>query len=137
MLAGRPHEAAGNGSPRWMTAGPRERAHRTRPTGRLTPSMVLTCGGEVSSGSPGHSEGTCATTTRPSARSPGHFLFLQPDELVARWLRIVALFCHVRQGMCWSVQVLPSGSVQAIRALTVAIRSARAERTQANGQARP
>ena len=62
---------------------------------------------------------------------------LQPDELVARWLRIVALFCHVRQGMCWSVQVLPSGSVQAIRALTVAIRSARAERTQANGQARP
>jgi hypothetical protein len=36
MLAGRPHEAAGNGSPRWMTAGPRKRAHRTRPTGRLT-----------------------------------------------------------------------------------------------------
>jgi hypothetical protein len=35
MLAGRPLEAAGNGSPRWMTAGPRERAHRTRPTGRL------------------------------------------------------------------------------------------------------
>src|SRR2546425_265056 len=26
MLAGRPHEAAGNGSPRWMAAGPRERA---------------------------------------------------------------------------------------------------------------
>ena len=25
MLAGRPHEAAGNGSPRWMTAAPRER----------------------------------------------------------------------------------------------------------------
>jgi len=22
MLAGRPHEAAGNGSPRWMAAGP-------------------------------------------------------------------------------------------------------------------
>src|SRR4029077_1575741 len=37
MLAGRPHEAAGNGSPRWMTAAPRKRAHRTRPTGRLTP----------------------------------------------------------------------------------------------------
>ena len=36
MLAGRPHEAAGNGSPRWMAAGPRKRAHRTRPTGRLT-----------------------------------------------------------------------------------------------------
>ena len=35
MLAGRPHEAAGNGSPRWMTAGPRKRVHRTRPTGRL------------------------------------------------------------------------------------------------------
>jgi hypothetical protein len=25
MLAGRPHEAAGNGSPRWMAAGPRSR----------------------------------------------------------------------------------------------------------------
>jgi hypothetical protein len=35
MLAGRPHEAAGNGSPRWMAAGPRERVHRTRPTGQL------------------------------------------------------------------------------------------------------
>ncbi len=35
MLAGRPHEAAGNGSPRWMAAGPRKRVHRTRPTGRL------------------------------------------------------------------------------------------------------
>jgi hypothetical protein len=35
MLAGRPHETAGNGSPRWMAVGPRKRAHRTRPTGRL------------------------------------------------------------------------------------------------------
>ncbi len=35
MLAGRPHEAAGNGSPRWMAAGPREPVHRTRPTGQL------------------------------------------------------------------------------------------------------
>ena len=25
MLAGRPHEAASNGSPRWMAAGPRSR----------------------------------------------------------------------------------------------------------------
>jgi hypothetical protein len=40
MLAGRPHEAVGNGSPRWMTAAPRKRAHRTRPTGRLTPLYV-------------------------------------------------------------------------------------------------
>ena len=39
MLAGRPHEAVGNGSPRWMTAAPCKRAHRTRPTGRLTPIM--------------------------------------------------------------------------------------------------
>ena len=38
MLAGRPHEAAGNGSPRWMAVGPRfTRVHRTRPTGRLAP----------------------------------------------------------------------------------------------------
>jgi len=35
MLAGRPHEAVGNGSPRWMAVGPRKRVHRTRPTGRL------------------------------------------------------------------------------------------------------
>jgi hypothetical protein len=35
MLAGRPHEAVGNGSPRWMAAGPRKRVHRTRPTGQL------------------------------------------------------------------------------------------------------
>jgi len=35
MLAGRPHEAVGNGSPRWMAVGPRERVHRTRPTGQL------------------------------------------------------------------------------------------------------
>jgi hypothetical protein len=35
MLAGRPHEAAGNGSPRWMAVGPRKRVHRTRPTGQL------------------------------------------------------------------------------------------------------
>jgi hypothetical protein len=37
MLAGRPQEAVGNGSPRWMAAAPRKRGHRTRPTGRLTP----------------------------------------------------------------------------------------------------
>jgi len=47
MLAGRPHEAAGNGSPRWMTVAPRKRAHRTRPTGRLTPFMSLTWDGVV------------------------------------------------------------------------------------------
>ena len=36
MLAGRPHEAVSNGSPRWMAAGPRlTRVPRTRPTGRL------------------------------------------------------------------------------------------------------
>jgi hypothetical protein len=35
MLAGRPHEAVGNGSPRWMAVGPRKRVHRTRPTGQL------------------------------------------------------------------------------------------------------
>jgi hypothetical protein len=47
MLAGRPHEAAGNGSPRWMAAGPRfTRVHRTRPTGQLArcPGPYLTCG---------------------------------------------------------------------------------------------
>jgi hypothetical protein len=44
MLAGRPHEAVGNGSPRWMTAAPRKRAHRTRPTGRLTPTYLSDLG---------------------------------------------------------------------------------------------
>jgi hypothetical protein len=44
MLAGRPHEAVGNDSPRWMTAAPRKRAHRTRPTGRLTPFHVADLG---------------------------------------------------------------------------------------------
>jgi len=48
MLAGRPHEAVGNGSPRWMTAAPRKRAHRTRPTGRLTPSYAGDLGAEWS-----------------------------------------------------------------------------------------
>ncbi len=46
MLAGRPHEAAGNGSPRWMTAAPRERAHRTRPTGRVS-AIVAAVPGSV------------------------------------------------------------------------------------------
>jgi hypothetical protein len=41
MLAGRPQEAVSNGSPRWMAAGPRERVHRTRPTGQL--ARRLTC----------------------------------------------------------------------------------------------
>jgi hypothetical protein len=46
MLAGRPHEAAGNGSPRWMAAGPRERVHRTRPTGRLVRRLPSANAGE-------------------------------------------------------------------------------------------
>ena len=52
MLAGRPHEAAGNGSPRWMAAGPRERVHRTRPTGRLArrPECSVTRVGHVLKG---------------------------------------------------------------------------------------
>ena len=41
MLAGRPQEAVGNGSPRWMTVAPRKRGHRTRPTGRLTPFRLV------------------------------------------------------------------------------------------------
>jgi hypothetical protein len=35
MFVGRPLEAVSNGSCRWMAAGPRERVHRTRPTGQL------------------------------------------------------------------------------------------------------
>ncbi len=53
MLAGRPHEAAGNGSPRWMTVAPRKRGHRTRPTGRLTRPGSLTEGLLIMLGSTG------------------------------------------------------------------------------------
>src|ERR1039458_2316399 len=53
MLAGRPHEAVSNGSPRWMAVGPRlTRVHRTRPTGRLArrPSGFACSRREVSAG---------------------------------------------------------------------------------------
>jgi|HubBroStandDraft_5_1064220.scaffolds.fasta_scaffold23226_3 hypothetical protein len=50
MLAGRPHEAVGNGSPRWMAAGPRKRVHRTRPTGQL--ARCLPCRAQPGSGYP-------------------------------------------------------------------------------------
>jgi hypothetical protein len=53
MLAGRPHEAAGNGSPRWMAAGPRERVHRTRPTGQLARCLSLAPALGVLPGQPG------------------------------------------------------------------------------------
>jgi hypothetical protein len=45
MLAGRPHEAAGNGSPRWMAAGPRSRG-RTEPGLQAGSPFTtpLTCG---------------------------------------------------------------------------------------------
>jgi hypothetical protein len=46
MLAGRPHEAAGNGSPRWMAAGPRSRGC-TEPGlqagSPLTPALACGC----------------------------------------------------------------------------------------------
>src|SRR6201995_725685 len=44
MPAGRPHETASHGTPRWMTGASRKRGHRPRPTGRLTPFFRLTCG---------------------------------------------------------------------------------------------
>ncbi len=44
MPAGRPHEATGNGGPRWMTvARTSVRRHRTRLTGRLVPSIAVLC----------------------------------------------------------------------------------------------
>jgi hypothetical protein len=45
MLAGRPHEAAGNGSPRWMIAAPPQAGAQNpayRPTHPHNP--LLTCG---------------------------------------------------------------------------------------------
>src|SRR5215475_2701342 len=45
MLAGRPHEAAGNGSPRWMAAGPRSRGC-TEPGLQVgsPAALAMTCG---------------------------------------------------------------------------------------------
>ena len=60
MLAGRPHEAVGNGSPRWMTVAPRKRGHRTRPTGRLTPFHPPDLRLMVAGGRPLHIRCTCA-----------------------------------------------------------------------------
>ena len=45
MLAGRPHEAAGNGSPRWMTAAPRERGTEPGLQAGSPPFMSLTLDG--------------------------------------------------------------------------------------------
>ena len=45
MLAGRPHEAVGNGSPRWMTAAPRERG--TEPGLQAPPFVSVTSDGMV------------------------------------------------------------------------------------------
>ena len=58
MLAGRPQEAVGNGSPRWMTVAPRERGHRTRPTGRLTPIQSPDLERRSTRSTPGHFGGT-------------------------------------------------------------------------------
>ena len=60
MLAGRPHEAVGNASPRWMTVAPRKRGHRTRPTGRLTPFPPPDLRLVVAAGRPLHIRCTCA-----------------------------------------------------------------------------
>jgi hypothetical protein len=43
MLAGKPHEAVSNGGPRWTVVGPRQRVHRTRPTGQLARRLTKRC----------------------------------------------------------------------------------------------
>jgi len=45
MLAGRPHEAVGNGSPRWMTAAPRKRGTEPGLQAGSPPSWSLTWDG--------------------------------------------------------------------------------------------
>jgi hypothetical protein len=47
MLAGRPHEAVGNGSPRWMTAAPRERGTEPGLQAGSPPIISLTWDGMV------------------------------------------------------------------------------------------
>ena len=47
MLAGRPHEAVGNGSPRWMTVAPRERGTEPGLQADSPPVMSLTWEGMV------------------------------------------------------------------------------------------
>src|SRR5580704_10540059 len=68
MLAGRPHEAVGNGSPRWMTAAPAQ-AGAQNPAYRPThPHMVLPCGAAANTGQPvavvGAAKGVGAISSR-------------------------------------------------------------------------
>jgi hypothetical protein len=59
MLVGRPHEAAGNGSPRWMAAGPRHAGAQNpayRPA-RLPP-IPATCTDASADSRAGHILGT-------------------------------------------------------------------------------
>jgi hypothetical protein len=71
MLAGRPHEAAGNGSPRWMAAGPRERAHRTRPTGQLARRLHSGLHVLTHRASPEALHLQCACESRVNGADPG------------------------------------------------------------------
>jgi hypothetical protein len=64
MLAGRPHETAGNGSPRWMTAASRPREAQNpayRPAHPI--QTLLTCGGAIAN----RSRGTCPVPETTSA----------------------------------------------------------------------
>ena len=89
MLAGRPHEAVGNGSPRWMTVAPREREHRTRPTGRLTPFILVTCGGAAgqplsSVTVPPERDGTSVPRSPARGSTPAFFAPVRRQGIVSR-----------------------------------------------------
>jgi hypothetical protein len=72
MLAGRPHEAVGNGSPRWMAAGPRKRVHRTRPTGQLARClpMLTSIDAQAPLGEAGLGQATAAREADPDLQGP-------------------------------------------------------------------
>jgi hypothetical protein len=62
MLAGRPHEAVGNGSPRWMIAAPPQAGAQNpayRPAHPPSKGPDLQC--SEARGAAGHIGGTCAS----------------------------------------------------------------------------
>jgi hypothetical protein len=72
MLAGRPHETAGNGSPRWMTAAPRQREAQNPAYRPAHPHhMAVACGGAVLRQSPGAFGAHARTSERPVERVTG------------------------------------------------------------------
>jgi len=93
MRAGRPHEAAGNGSPRWMTAASRKRGTEPGLQAGSPPIMSLTWDGMVTA-----LLDSVPAATAPPSSDPGHHAILavegilgpHEDEADVPWVLIVA-----------------------------------------------